>query len=132
MARDIPSLLAEIQRRRDWVHVWERGRCCVSFAFACVEAQTGVDHLADIAPWTSFAEAKAVARALGGLGKAVSDRLPAIAPAMAQRGDIAGVLDLAFGVRLMVVEGATLVGPGKSGAVRIPRSAMKRAWSAVR
>ncbi|MEO0872087.1 MAG: hypothetical protein AAFY19_09045, partial [Pseudomonadota bacterium] len=72
-----------------------------------------------------------VARSLGGLRAVMNARLNRISPAMAQRGDIAGLPDAAFGVRLMVVEGATLVGPSKTGLKRLPRSAMRAAWSAV-
>jgi hypothetical protein len=31
----------------------------------------------------------------------------------------------------MVIEGETLVGPGEHGLIRLPRSVMLRAWSAV-
>jgi len=129
--RDIEALLRQIALRRAIPHSWKRGECCVSFAFACVEAQTGIDWLADIGWWTNWAEARRVARSIGGLKVALDDRLTRIAPAFAQRGDVAGLPDKAFGVRLMIVEGATLVGPGERGLEHLPRSAMRLAWSAV-
>ena len=58
-------------------------------------------------------------------------RLRRVPPALAQRGDIAGVPDPLFGVRLMVVDGVTLVGPGARGLERQPRSAMVIAWDAM-
>jgi hypothetical protein len=48
---------------------------------------------------------------------------------MAQRGDIAAVPDPVLGISLMVLEGATLAGPGARGIKRLPRSAMIAAWS---
>ena len=131
LVRDIPLLLAEIERRRDLRHRWRRGQCCVSSAFACVEAQTGIDWLADIAPWASRKEALAVARELGGLRAILDARLQPVAPALAQRGDVAGLPDDLFGVRLMIVEGATLGGPGRRGWDRLPRTMMIWAGSAV-
>ncbi|MES3152949.1 hypothetical protein O6Y00_11155 [Sphingomonas faeni] len=70
-------------------------------------------------------------RRLGGMEAAVSARLTAIAPALAQRGDIAGVPDDMLGLRLMVVEGETLVGPGDNGNCRQKRNAMTHAWSGL-
>lgn len=131
MERDIASMLALIEARREWGHAWVRGRDCVSFALRCVDAQTGVDLLADIAPWSSRSEALTVARNLGGLRSALDRRMDRVAPALAMRGDVAALPDRAFGVRLMVVEGATLVGPGERGQERLPRNEMRLAWSAA-
>ena len=129
--RDIPALLATLFARRHLAHEWRKGRDCVSNAMICVEAQTGIDHLADMPDWTTRAQALAVARSLGGLRKAMDDRFNRIAPSMTHRGDIAGLADKTFGVRLMVVEGETLVGPGDHGLERLPRKAMTIAWSAL-
>lgn len=131
MSRDTAALIACIEARQARGFRWRRGRDCVSFAAACIEAQTGVDPLDGIPRWRTKAEALKAARLRGGLTKAMNKRLPRIAPAMAQRGDIAGLPDRLFGVRLMVVEGATLVGPGTTGLERLPRSEMVYAWSAV-
>lgn len=130
MSRDIAALLALIEARRDWSHEWVRGRCCVSFSLRAVDAQTGVDLLADIPRWANRREALAVAQSLGGLRSALDARMDRTAPALAKRGDVAALADRAFGVRLMVIEGPTLVGPGGRGLERLPRSAMTLAWSA--
>ncbi|MAM39348.1 MAG: hypothetical protein CL949_12815 [Erythrobacter sp.] len=129
--RNIPALLDWIAMHRFQPHSWKRGGDCVSFALGGVHAQTGIDHLADLPRWASRAEALAVARELGGLTKALDARLVPIAPALAQRGDVAGLPDRAFGVRLMIVEGDLLCGPGEARQERLPRSAMVRAWSAL-
>lgn len=130
-ARDVSALLALIEARREWEHKWVRGRDCVSFALACIEAQTGVDLLADIPGWSDRREALTIAKGLGGLRSALDARMQSIAPALASRGDVAALADRTFGVRLMIVEGATLVGPGKRGQERLPRSAMTCAWLAT-
>jgi hypothetical protein len=131
--RDIAALIALIEARSALRFRWTRGRECVGFSGACAHAQTGVDPLAGLPSWRTRREALAVADAEGGLEAAVDRRLARIAPAMAQRGDIAGVpasgSDRRFGIRLMVVEGDTLVAPGARGLERLPRAAMKMAWS---
>lgn len=129
MSRDYPALLALLERRRARRFSW-RSQDCVRFAAAAIKAQTGRDPLKGLPRWRSRREALALARAEGGLEAAVDKRLTRVAPARAQRGDIAGVPDPIFGVRLMVIEGATLVGPGALGLERQPRSAMVMAWSA--
>ncbi|MEM6907361.1 MAG: hypothetical protein AAF494_01675 [Pseudomonadota bacterium] len=130
-ARDIPALLEYIASRRDEPHNWQRPNDCVSFSLLCVKAQTGRDLLADIPVWSSRKEALTIARDLGGLAKAYDREFTRIPVAMAQRGDIAGLPDKAFGVRFMIVEGKTLVGPGTDRQERLPRSAMVRSWSAL-
>jgi hypothetical protein len=130
MTRDIPALLALIAARGDRRFGWQRGRDCVSFAAACIKAQTGADLLEHVPRWRSRAEALRMARERGGLKQALDKRLDRVAPALARRGDIAGLPDPLFGIRLMVVEGETLVGPGRSGLERLPRAAMTIAWSA--
>jgi hypothetical protein len=132
VSRDIPALIACIEAYSQKPFRWRSGRDCVSFAAACVQHETGVDPLADLPVWSTRREALAVAKAEGGLEAALDKRLTRIAPAMAQRGDIAGLPDERFGVRLMVVEGTTLVGPGDRGLERLPRTEMAFAWSAVR
>lgn len=129
MSRDYPALFALLERRRARRFSW-RSQDCVRFAAAAVKAQTGRDPLAGLPRWRTRREALAAAEAEGGLEAAVDARLKRIPPALAQRGDIAGVPDPLFGVRLMVIEGATLVGPGGHGLERQPRSAMVMAWSA--
>lgn len=131
MTRDIPALIALIEARQTRGFRWRFPRDCVSFAGAAIEAQTGIDPLADLPRWRTRAEAMAVAEAQGGIEAGVDRRLVRIAGAMAQRGDIAGLPDPLLGIRLMVIEGATLVGPGARGLERLPRAEMTMAWSAV-
>lgn len=131
VARDIPSLLVWIAAHRLQPHTWMRGGDCVSFTLGAVEAQTGIDHLDDFPMWSTMREALAIARSLGGLTCALDSKLVRIAPALAQRGDVAGLPDRAFGVRLMIVEGETLVGPGARQQERQPRDAMVCSWSAL-
>lgn len=102
---------------------------CARFAAAIVEAQTGKRPLKGLR-WGSAAGARRVLERLGGMEAALDARLRPVAPALAQRGDVAGVPDHALGLRLMIVEGVTLVGPGERGLKREPRSAMTHAWSA--
>ncbi len=129
--RDIEALLAYLEKRMRRRFAWRRGSDCVSFALRGVQAQTGVDLLADIAGWRSRKQALAVAGALGGLEAALDERMDRVPPALAQRGDVAGLPDELFGVRLMLVEGARLVGPGERGLERLDRSTMMIAWSAA-
>lgn len=129
MARDYTAMIALIEARAARVFRWRRGRECVGFSGACIEAQTGYDPLAGLPHWRNRQEALSVAEAEGGLVAAIDARLPRIAPALAKRGDIAGLPDDLFGVRLMVIEGETLVGPGMRGLERLPRTAMTMAWS---
>lgn len=131
MNRDYIALVETIEAARARGFRWRRGRDCVSFAGACVEAQTGRDPLADLPSWRTRREALAVAEAEGGLEAAIDKRFVRIPAALAQRGDIAGLPDQLFGVRLMIVEGDTLVAPGTKGLIRTPRSEMAFAWSAA-
>ena len=131
MSRNVAALIAVIEARSVRRFAWRRGRDCVGFVAACVEAQTGTDPLADLPTWRTRREALAVAEGEGGLQAAVDRRFVRLPPAMAQRGDIAGVPDELFGVRLMVVEGDTLVGPGERGLQRVRRTEMTMAWSVM-
>jgi hypothetical protein len=128
MARDHDAVTAFLAERSRMPFDWKRNDC-VRFARGAVEAQTG-RALRLPARWgTAAGAARALAR-LGGIETAVDGLLPRIAPAMAQRGDIAGVQDGAFGLRLMIVEGDLLAGPGPNGIRRVPRREMIAAWSA--
>ncbi len=131
MIRDHIALIETIEARAGRGFRWRRGRDCVSFAAACIHAQTGRDPLADVPRWRTRDEALAVVADEGGLEAAVDARLARVAPALALRGDIAGLPDPLLGVRLMVIEGETLVGPGARGLERLPRSQMTIAWSAT-
>lgn len=126
--RDVEALIAFIASREGVPFAWA-GNHCVAYAAAAVKAQTGVDPLRRIRV-TSARGAAAVLDRMGGMEAAISTRLRPIAPALARRGDIAGVADSEFGLRVMVVEGDTLVGPSPTGNRRMDRAAMLRAWSA--
>lgn len=129
--RDIAALLAWLDTGRHRRFAWRRGRDCVSFANGAVEAQTGVDLLAGIGPWSTRREAIQIAASVGGLEAMLDRHMDQVPPALAQRGDVAGLADRRFGIRLMIVEGRTLAGPGTRGLVRLPREAMTMAWSAA-
>ena len=131
MSRDYTALVAAIEVRSAQGFGWRRGQDCLSFSAACIEAQTGEDILAGVPHWKTRREALAIADQMGGLSWGLDQKRLPIPPAMAQRGDIAGLPDRLFGIRLMVVEGDTLVGPGARGLERLPRSAMTVAWSAT-
>lgn len=126
--RDYEALLALLETYAFRPFSW-RDHCCVRFAAGVVKAQTGKDTIKGMRWGSARGAAKLIAE-LGGLEAAIDARLPRIAPAMAQRGDIAGVADPVFGIRLMMVEGVLLVGPGEAGLKRLPRSEMVMAWSA--
>jgi len=129
-SRDLEALIDTIEIRQRAVFRWGSNDC-VRFAARAVRAQTGRNPLADVPRWRSRREAMAITDEMGGLIAALDARFDRVAPAFAKRGDIAGIEDRLFGVRLMIVEGATLVGPGNRGLERLPREAMTMAWSAV-
>ncbi|QIG79994.1 DUF6950 family protein [Stakelama tenebrarum] len=129
MARDVDALTAFLAERSCMPVDWTSNDC-VRHAAAAVAAQFGTDPLRGVPRWRSATGAMRVLTRMGGMEAAVSARLTPIAPAMAMRGDIAGVVCPKFGLLLMVVEGMTLVGPGETGHVRAPRRAMAMAWSA--
>lgn len=125
--RDIAALLAMIERRAVIPFAWRGGRDCVSFAARAVKAQTGIDPRGDLR-WSSLKQARAAIAKEGGIEAALDARFDRIAPALARRGDIAGIADEMFGIRLMVVEGAMLVAPSANGLDRLPREHMIMAW----
>lgn len=127
--RDHAALVAFLIDRMRAPLAWGRqANDCVSFAAGAALAQTGRDFLEDAPTWSTELGARKVLARLGGLEAAVDARLRSIAPAKAQRGDIA-LVEQASGPGLMVVEGDSLIGPGAAGAVRRPRADMLRAWS---
>lgn len=128
MMRDFDALLRFIADRANTPFGWEQPNDCVSFANKAGQAQTGRSHLGRLR-WKSKDGARRVIEREGGIEAAMDKRLRRIAPALAQRGDVAGVPDTQFGLRLMIVEGATLVGPGSRGLRRSPRGDMVAAWS---
>lgn len=128
--RDIAALIELLDARVDMPFGWRNGNDCARFAAAAIEAQTKIGVIGDW-HWTSRREARDVIAAQGGFEAAMDRRLGRVPVALAQRGDIAGVADTLFGIRLMVVEGATLVGPGGRGLERVPRSEMIVAWNTM-
>lgn len=129
--RDIEALLLWVEARLPKRFDWRGSRDCVAFTMGAVEAQTGIDHLVDL-NWRSRREALAVVKAEGGLIAALDKRFPRrIAPALAKRGDFVGIPDKLFGIRLMVVEGSNVVGPGKHGLERQPRTIATMAWDTM-
>ncbi len=126
--RNHDAMLAAIAGRAAMPFDWRRNDCA-RFAAAMVSAQTGKTPLKGLR-WGTAAGATRVINRLGGMEAAVSARLTPIAPALARRGDVAGVPDEQLGLRLMIVEGETLIGPGERGLKRAPRAAMTHAWSA--
>jgi len=130
MPRDLDALLRFLEERQPIPFAWAQPYDCVSFAFAGVEAQFGWNPMGKLT-WTTHRGALRVVRRQGGLEAGVNARLRPIAPARAMRGDVAGLPDDVLGIKLMLVEGETLVSPGDRGLQRIPRRMMTCAWSAV-
>lgn len=129
MARDLAALLLYIEERQAVPFGWEQPNDCVSFALNGVRVQAGWSPHKGL-QWSSHRGAMRVIRRLGGLEAALDARMTAITPAMAMRGDVAGIADDQIGVRLAIVEGEMLVCPSERGLRRHPRALMIRAWSA--
>ncbi len=128
--RDHDGLLNFIESQSATPFDWLRNDCA-RYAAGAIVAQGQANPLHGFGGWRSLQGAMRALRRAGGLEAAVSSRLRRISPAMAQRGDIAGVPDETMGLRLMVVEGETLVGPGPNGNHRSKRQAMTVAWSST-
>lgn len=129
MNRDYGALIAFLASRRAMPFEWgSAANDCVSFCGQAIEAMAGRNPFGDL-HWGDEDEAYRVINSVDGLGTGVSARLPEIAPAMAQRGDVGGVM-LNNHLFLAIVEGLTLIGPGPRGTRRLPRKMMERAWSA--
>lgn len=128
MVRDLDALLAQLDSFAQRPFSW-RDHDCVRYCAACVAAQGGGDVLHGL----SWRTQKAANRLLSDMP--LLDRVDAlfnrIDPAAAMRGDIAGVADDTFGLRLMIVEGAMLSGPGEAGRCWLPRADMIMAWDAM-
>lgn len=131
--RDFETLHRYLAARTAQPFAWGReANDCVSFALGAVEVLTGRAIRGQLPSWTTERGALRALARLGGLAAAVDTVLTPIAPAMAQRGDVAMAENPQTGAQaLFVVEGATLVGPDASGARRLPRARMAKAWSAA-
>jgi hypothetical protein len=131
MRRDLAALHAYLAAGADVPFAWGSNDC-VTFAAGAVAAQTGLNPLAKLSRrWSTQRGALLLLRRYGGLEAAVSTVLTPVAPALAHRGDIAGVRAEAGEMVLMVIEGALLVGPDANGVRRLPRELMTVAWSAI-
>lgn len=131
LTRDVTALVAFIDGRHATPHAWgRRHNDCAGYALDAVHAQTGHARATRL-HWNNRAQALRVIARFGSLEAAFDHYFQRIPPALAQRGDIAGVPDATFGIHPMIVEGATLVGPGDDGNRRVKRAAMICAWSAV-
>lgn len=134
MVRDYEALTSFIAGRAAMPFEWGRTKNdCVSFAAGAIRAQTRRDVLRGAPRWSTKTGALRLAVSMGGMAAIVTGRLADVPPALAHRGDIAGVIDPSFpgGLALMVIEGEFLIGPGEHGTERRHRSMMVRAWSAV-
>lgn len=107
---------------------WGKGeQDCSSFSAGGVLAMTDADIMADVPDYASAEDADLLLAKP--LEQWLDERLPRRARAsLAQRGDLA-LANLDGQDTVMIVEGATLVGPGRRGLVRLPRSAMHAAWA---
>jgi hypothetical protein len=131
MKRDVNALFRFLAERSTMPYEWgSRSNDCISFANAAVKAQTNKSAVGRL-HWKDERSAIRVVKAQGGLEKALDARFERVPPALAMRGDIAGVPDEHFGIHPMIVEGVTLCSPGTKGLKRLPRSAMTMAWSIV-
>lgn len=128
--RDMAALIALLDDRVAVPFAWRGRRDCAHFADAAIAAQSGISVIGAL-EWSSRRQARAVIDAEGGIEAAMDRRLCRVPTALAMRGDIAGVPDALFGIRLMVIEGRTLVGPGTHGLERQPRSMMTIAWDTM-
>jgi hypothetical protein len=129
--RNGQALVAFLDERAATAHGYgRRANDCGSFALAAVAALTGEDPAPDL-DWSNRREALMIVKRFGSLEAAFDAYFERIPPALAMRGDIAGVPDADFGIHPMVVEGDMLVGPDEGGTRRLKRSAMVTAWSAV-
>lgn len=130
-----------VERRWDWAEVligyiearettpftWgkEKQDCC-SFANGAVKAMTGFDAMADLPDYCDAGSADLIL--VTPLEDLLDQRFPRAPLGMAQRGDI-GIAELNGLDTLMIVEGQTLVGPGRRGLVRVERAQMRAAWT---
>ena len=130
LSRNIAAFVAYLEERQSVGHAWHDARDCVRFSVGAAAQISSKEPLVDLS-WSTRKEALIVCKNMGGIEAAMDLHYDRVAPALAMRGDIAGVVDDRWGVHLMVVEGAMLVGPGENGLVRLPRNQMIVAWDAM-
>lgn len=96
---------------------------CVLFAAGWVRAATGKDYLAEFGQWTNARQAMRIVRNLGGLEKAINDRLTRLNPNLAEDGHIA-----LYNGCMCLFSGPHIVGPNKNGLEFIDRTKAECAW----
>ncbi|MBJ7485970.1 hypothetical protein [Brevundimonas sp.] len=130
MLRNPNALPAYLEAREAWAFGYgpePRTQDCARFFAGGVEAVTGINPLGRFtSEWTTRRGARRVLARHGGMANAVSEVMTEIPVTLAQRGD-GGLTDDST---LVLVEGDTVVGlHPERGQVRLPRSAMIRAWT---
>jgi hypothetical protein len=120
--------LAEFgQARASMPFRWGSNDCC-SFAAAAVEAITGANPMADVAPYASEIGALQLISGAGGLRPLVSSFLgEEIAPRMAAVGDVVLVLN-AEREMLGICNGTNVLAPGEKRMEAIHMDAAVAAW----
>lgn len=109
---------------------------CVTFAAGLVQAITGRDVLEGLPAWADPRSARRAIESAGGLAQALTDRFgEPIAPAMAQRGDLATLKASATpdgieatGWTVAVCVGEYFLAPGVGGLCRVPLDSVEQAW----
>ena len=114
-----PSVLARfIETRRNMPFAWGTHDCAL-FAADAVKAITGVDHAALFRGlYDTRDQAEAIVAQYGGLRLFINYILgPEIDPKMAQRGDVALILDARGQEALAVCIGASFIAPAMGGGL---------------
>jgi len=128
---DWPERLAAVIAKHDEVPFDYGFSDCAQLPFEVVEALTGVRPDLFVGEYHDAAGARARMRERGAnhLAELFAKALPEIAPAFAGRGDI-GIADYPGAIigGGVVVIGLDLVGKGYDGTVRLPRTALSRAF----
>ena len=107
---------------------------CGLFAAACIEAMTGEDFASELRGYTSAREAmEAIKRVCGSasirkLGEYIAAKhgLKEVPVLMAQRGDLAIVKNLRFGI--VALTGTEIYVPAKQGIMRVPLTHATKAY----
>jgi hypothetical protein len=136
--RNHDALIALLGERLNTPFGWRPGgdeQDCCSFAFDAAWVQTGLDVWAGERRRYSTARGAAmVIKRYGSIAAIADARFERVAAALARRGDIA-LVESGRGageMSLAIVEGGTLVAPGVSGLVRLPRATMLAGWDIER
>lgn len=119
-------LIAFIDERAAAPFAWGPNDCC-TYAADGVLAITGEDPMPELRG--AYIDAAGALRLIAekSLRDRLAEKFEAIPIGQARRGDVVIVEQEGREV-VMIVEGATLVGPGANGAVRLPRKATRAAF----